>query len=291
MLAKRKLSDVPNWWSDLWHSFRSFVIRNGLYLYVEQKIALRDPEYAAHRTVLDWLYVVMMQQWFEGGRLGLSDAARFLAQHYGLVQLKHELPDYRMFNFRVLKEHLSDAAAPWGQDPGEWTPDKQRPTLLDGFMFFPILESVAFSFTQALLVESLIEDGADLNRRIEGLCLWIESAMCEVNDAGTLYIFIKHKADPNKRCAASTFGNGTFGEELSCPLRIRDGDPNTPWTLYLNWLFQNWIAFEPPERKDEKRLRSVIEHAVELFLKAGADTTAKFRTRGKVVEVKTGTFR
>lgn len=215
MLAKRNQLDEHNWALYQWHSFRAFVLSTGLYLYVEQKIALRDPEYAAHRTVLDWVYVVMTQEWFEAAPLGLSKAAPFLAQHYGLAQMKRELPDYRMFNFRASKEHLGEAATPWGQDPGEWHPDKQRPTLLDGFMFFPALASAGFYHDYLDLLESLLKAGADPNRMIEGLCLWIEG-LCRwlglrvrsSREIHTLQTLFEYGADPNKRCTASTFGDG-----------------------------------------------------------------------------------
>lgn len=102
-----------------------------------------------------------------------------------------------------------------------------------------------------------------------------------------LAVFLDHGSDPNKRCDASTFGVNSRH-----PLRIEAEDPNTPWTLILNWRFQfssdRAAAFCPtPYRKFDREKRgysSCNETVVELFLKAGRSTSARFRTRSAVVK-------
>lgn len=84
---------------------------------------------------------------------------------------------------------------------------------------------------------------------------------------------LEHGADPNIHCTASN-----FGVPCSCPSRIHQGHPDTPWTLFLNWRFQHWHS------SPKTYLSSWSAASAELFLKAGASTTAQFKTRGRIVE-------
>jgi hypothetical protein len=95
---------------------------------------------------------------------------------------------------------------------------------------------------------------------IEGLGIWIEAFMGGPAEIDVLKAFLEHGVDPNIQCTASTFG--WRGRR---PLRILEGDLETPWTLLLNWRLQKYYG-------------SLWEEtAFELFLKTGASTPARFR--------------
>jgi len=256
----------------LWHSFLAFVACFGPFGYMKQKIEIEELSLMERESLSDWLYVASVDHFFGDARIREPlKIASLLIQRYGLNHLQHRLPYFRMFWFA---NSGGDIAEPWGQNPRDWSEEKQKPTLLDGYIFL-YRQNVWSPDARAEFLNSILNAGADLNIIIEGLCLWIEAFMGGPGRTDTLAAFLEHGADPNMHCTAST-----FGVRGNCPARVHGGDPDTPWTLYLNWMFQIW--HKAPE------LNKAYNAAVaELFLKAGASTSAQFRTRGCVVEIKT----